>query len=445
MKIRKILAAITSVALVGTMLAGCDNSTSSNNSSSTPTSTPTNSGNGDSSTPGGSTAVPDDEKEVTIKVWYSQAEKDMIESMCKKFAESRPDQTITFEFGVCEGNNAKEQIQKDPEAAADVFFYAPDHTAEMVSAKVISEVTRNKDDIVNRNLKPSIDSVSVDGKLYGYPVNSKTYFMYYNKSMFTEDEVKSLDTMLAKDIEGVQYNFCMPLLDSWYTPSVFFAAGCNLMGENGDDPTSCDFNSDKGVNAANTLIDLFANPKFSPDKGEFCEQYKDLLAQKKLAACVIGTWKAADYQEALGDDYAVTVLPKITLADGTEAQLSGFSQYNAVGVKAGSKCPITAMDLADYLTNKENQKIRFDTISDSPTNKELADDSAALSANAAVAANAAQCAYTKLQSSVSQMGKYWGNMDSFTAEIKSGAVTKDNVKEKLDTTVEAILSTGLSE
>ena len=31
--------------------------------------------------------------------------------------------------------------------------------------------------------------------------------MYYNKSMFTEDEVKSVETMLAKDLgEGV-YNF----------------------------------------------------------------------------------------------------------------------------------------------------------------------------------------------------------------------------------------------
>lgn len=443
MKIRKILAAITSVALVGTMLAGCNNDGNSG-SSNNPASNNSSTGTGDnSSTPAPATENP--EKDVKLKVWYSQAEKDMIEAMCNKFKEEHPDQNIEFTFGVCEGNNAKEQIQKDPEAAADVFFYAPDHTAEMVASKVICEVTRNKDDIVNRNLKPSIDNVSVDGKLYGYPVNSKTYFMYYNKSMFTEDEVKSLDTMLAKNIEGVQYNFCMPLLDSWYTPSVFFAAGCNLMGENGDDPTSCDFNSDKGVNAANTLIDLFANPKFSPDKAEFTEQYKDMFAQKKMAACVIGTWKAADFQEALGDDYGVTVLPKIKLADGTEAQLSGFSQYNAVGVKAGSQFPITAMDLADYLTNKENQKIRFDTISDSPTNKELAEDSAALSANAAVAANAAQCAYTKLQSSVSQMGKYWTNMDSFTAEIKSGVVTKDNVKEKLDVTVEAILSTGLSE
>lgn len=372
MKIRKILAAITSVALVGTMLAGCNN----DKTSSTPnSSTPGSSNSGNSSTP---VSTDNPEKDVTLKVWYSQAEKDMIEKMCNDFAAAHPDQNIKFEFGVCEGNNAKEQIQKDPEAAADVFFYAPDHTAELASAKVISEVTRNKDDIVNRNLKPSIDNVTVDGKLYGYPVNSKTYFLYYNKSMFTEDEVKSLDTMLAKDIEGVQYNVCMPLLDSWYTPSVFFAAGCNLMGENGDDPTSCDFNSDKGVNAANTMIDLFANSKFSPDKGEFTEQYKDMFAQKKMAACVIGTWKAPDFQEALGEDYAATVLPKIKLADGTEAQLSGFSQYNAVGVKAGSKFPITAMDLADYLTNKDNQKVRFDTISDSPTNKELASDSTAL-------------------------------------------------------------------
>lgn len=433
MKIKKILAAITSVALVGTMLAGCgDEKNPSGNTNSTPAE---NNSKDDGDTPA---PAANPEKDVKLKVWYPTEEKALVEGLCKQFAEAHPEQNIEFTYGVVGGNDAKDEIIKDKDNAADVFFFAPDHTEAMVAAGVIAPVTRNKEEIVSRNLEESSKAVTVDGELYGYPVNSKTYFLYYNKSMFTEDEVKSLETMVSKDLGAdVTYNVCIPLKNTWYTPMLFFPMGCTLTGSN---PVTCDFNSEAGMKAANYMVDLFANSKFCPDKDEFENQYTQLFKDGKMGACVTGTWKAPEFQEALGDNYAAAILPKATI-DGTEVQLGGFSQYNAMGVKAGSEFPITAADLADFLTNKDSQKARFDQISDSPTNKELAQDSSALASNPAVAANANQCQYTKLQAG--SMGEYWNVMAGVLDNIGT-TITKDNIKEKMDEAVSQITSGGLS-
>ena len=65
-----------------------------------------------------------------------------------------------------------------------------------------------------------VDSVTgTDGKIYGVPYTSNTYFMYYNKDKFSADDVKSLDTMLEKG--KVAY----PLSNSWYIPAFYLGAG----------------------------------------------------------------------------------------------------------------------------------------------------------------------------------------------------------------------------
>ena len=51
---------------------------------------------------------------------------------------------------------------------------------------------------------------AVDGGIYGVPFTTNTWFMYYNKKTFTEDDVKSLDTMLEKG------KVSFPLSNSWY-------------------------------------------------------------------------------------------------------------------------------------------------------------------------------------------------------------------------------------
>ncbi len=54
-----------------------------------------------------------------------------------------------------------------------------------------------------------MDSVTQDGAVYGVPFTTNTWFMYYNKSMVSEDEIKSLDDIIAKN------KITFPVSNSW--------------------------------------------------------------------------------------------------------------------------------------------------------------------------------------------------------------------------------------
>lgn len=84
-------------------------------------------------------------------------------------------------------------------AAADVFAFADDQLNELVAAGALQEILLNPEDVKSRNLTGSVEAATMDGKLYAYPMTADNgYFLYYDKSVLSEDDVKSMDTLLAK-------------------------------------------------------------------------------------------------------------------------------------------------------------------------------------------------------------------------------------------------------
>ena len=100
---------------------------------------------------------------------------------------------------------------------------------------------------------------------------------------------------------------------------------------------------------------------------------------------------------------------------------------------------MAAQQLAEWLTNEENQKIRFEERSIAPTNVNLAEDADVL-ANPAVAALSLQTSHSTLQSTIPEMGNYWDPAEAFGTEIINETITKDNLQEKLDAFVDSIMS-----
>ena len=55
--------------------------------------------------------------------------------------------------------------------------------------------------------------------LYGVPFTTNTWYMYYDKRVFTDEDVKSLEAMLDKGTVS------FPFLNSWYLPAFYFGNG----------------------------------------------------------------------------------------------------------------------------------------------------------------------------------------------------------------------------
>ena len=433
MKIRKIMTAIASMAMAGVMMVGCSSnggSTAESGSSSAADRSSAASNGGDSTGSG---------EAVNLTVWGPQEDQELLKQMCDAFAAANPDKTYTFTYGVVSEADAQKEVIKDISAAADVFAFASDQTAILVDSGALYRVTKNKDQIVADNSEASISAASVDGELYGYPYVSDTYFMYYDKSKLSEDDVKSIEGIMNKDIEGVTTNFAFNTDDGWYQSGFFFGAGCKLFGDDGTDPTQCDFNNERGYMVGEYLIDLVANPKYGANFDD--SLVKAGFAEGTLAAAVSGTWNAGEIQASLGDNYAATKLPEFTLSNGETVQMGSMANFKIMGVNSETKNPLDAMALAEWLTNKDNQKTRFEVRSYAPTNVELANDTDTMNSNIAVGALAQQAQYATVQTSISQCQNYWTPAEAFGQEIIAGTCTKDNLQQKLDAYVESVLAT----
>ena len=328
---KKIIALLMAVLMTAGMLAACS-STPAEDASPTVENTKAQA----------ETAVVSGEKEkVTLKVWADQGELELTEKLCSEFAAEHPEKEYTFEYGAVGAVDGKARYLEDPAAAADVFLFADDQLVDLVKADALYEVTRNTDAIIAANTPGSINAATYDGTLYGYPMTSDNgYFLYYDKSVFTEDDLKTLDGILAAaNAAGKKVH--MDVSNGWYLASFFLGNGCTLTIEDGKQVI--DFNNANGLAAAEAIRAFCNDPAFvTGDDSVLAGGIGDAIA-----CGVSGTWVASAIQEKLGDNYGCCKLPTFT-CDGKQVQMGSFLGCKIYGVNSQTAYPVDSMELAEY-------------------------------------------------------------------------------------------------
>lgn len=382
----------------------------------------------------GTTGVQD----VTLKVWVPEEEKEITQQMADSFAAAHPEYNFSVELAIMGIDEANAQLKTDADSAADVFQLASGGVPELQKMGLLLPIGYDEANLRQLYAENAITAVTAeDGLIYAVPFTPNTFFMYYNTSMFTEEDVKSLDAMLAKDLgEGVDYNVAFPVSGSWYLESFFFAAGCTLFGEDGKDPTSMDWNNEKGLAAGQYMIDLVNNPKFIDDKNGIG---MSLLREGKVGAIFSGTWDAALVQEALGENYGAAKLPTANI-NGTDSQLRNFGDYKTYAVKSSTKYPLAAQQFAEWICNEENQLLRYQTVGVSPCITSLA-ESPELADDLATAALVEQSEHYYPQPNIPQINEYWTPATAFGEGIVNKEITSENLQEQLDAFVNAVTTT----
>ena len=363
-------------------------------------------------------------KDVTLKVWGSQEDQEMLTGMIEEFKAANPGTNWTIELGVVGEPDARTKYLEDPEAAADVFAFPNDQVMDLVNAGALYEVTINKDAIIAANIQSAVDSATVDGKLYGYPMTADNgYFMYYDKSVFTEDDVKSLDKMLEV-AQAAGKKVLMDVSDGWYIASFFIGAGNKF--EMVDGKQVLDFNNETGVKVGEAIKAFTAHPAFITGDNNVLKGGIGTT----IAAGVSGAWNATDISTILGANYGATKLPEYTLG-GVATQMGSFAGFKLMGVNSLTEFPEEAMALAEFLTNEANQVKRFEVRGLGPANKNAAQNEAVL-ADVALSALAQQAPYAMSQNNVA--GTYWGPAEAFGLALENKDYTM-SIQEMLDALV----------
>lgn len=363
-------------------------------------------------------AAEDEAWEGDLTVWSPQEDQDTnwLQDQCEAFAAEHPNWKINFNYGVCAEGEAKDNVTKDVEAAADVYMLANDNIPDLVSAGALSELGGDYLGYVTSTNSDSIlASVTYNDSVVAFPFTSNTWFMYYDKSVFSDEDIKSFDTMLEKG------KVAFPLSDSWYIQAFYVGNGCSLFGDGTDAAAGIDFDGEKAAAVTDYLVDVVANPNFINDAdGAGLAGLRD----GSVNAVFSGTWNAEAVKEALGDNMGVAALPSFNL-NGTDCQMKSFIGSKAIGVNPNAENMQVAMALAAYLAGEDAQKDHYDMRNILPTNTNVAVDDEIAAAVADVMINT-----SIMQPLVPEMGNYWSPAENMGKALVAGEVTHDNAAEK---------------
>lgn len=431
---KKLLAVMLSGTMLTTALAGCGSSQ-----------TPEETGTMDEGTIESTTEAEEVQEtelvsgkvEMSIGADSDQIEllEKMVESFKQEYAGQAEFEIIIIEQGA---SDAKNIVLGDIHNAPDVYTIADDQLLSLIAAGALSPVI-DASTVGSENVAEAVAAATYSDMLYAYPYTADNgYFLYYDKEYLTESDVQTLDGILAV-AEAAGKEFSMDFSSGWYMYTFFGCTGLEF-GLNDDGVTNyCNWNttegSIKGVDIAEALLKATSNPAFvEQSDGSFIEGVQN----GRVIAGISGVWNAVAVREAWGSDYGAAKLPTYTCA-GQQIQMSSFTGYKMMVVNSYSEHEAWAHKLAQWLTNEENQTIRFEERRQGPSNiKAAASDS--VSQEPAIAAIIEQSQYGKLQ----RVGNhYWNACTDFGNVIASGNPDGKPLQDMMDTLVAGITGSAV--
>ena len=371
---------------------------------------------------------------VALTVWGAEEDEELLRQIFQGFQEKyrgEADFLITYEPQ--SESHCTDALMADLENGADVFAFADDQLNTLVASGALEPV-ENAEALRTSNLPEAVLAASVKDTLYAYPLTADNgYFLYYDKRVFSPEDIQSWDRML--DVAGEQGGkVSMEWSSGWYVYALFGNTGLTV-GLNDDGITNyCTWNDTegaiKGTDVARAMTAMAKHPGFlSTDDAGFLEGVRN----GTIVAGVSGVWNAVAVEEAWGSGFGASKLPSYTCG-GQQIQMASFSGYKLIGVNSYSEHREWAAKLAEWITNEENQELRFRLRGQGPSNKNAA-TSSEVQSSPAIAALLEQSEYSCLQRIG---GNYWEPVSAFTQEILDGNPSGKSLQEQLDIMVTGI-------
>ncbi|MBE7086218.1 MAG: extracellular solute-binding protein [Clostridiales bacterium] len=389
---------------------------------------------------------------IKLTVWVSEADKTFANSVAEEFKAKNPDKKYQFTIDVQGENDVATRILNDVENAADVFSYANDQLSKLINGDALAKIAGDRlNRLKEANSQSSMDSATIMANgvegVYGMPYTDNTFFLYYNKSVFTEQDVASIDGILSKCANGKQFAF--PMTDGWYTTSFYFGKGLGyevVYNDNlAETSITCDFDNETGVAVTESMWNYVKDSRMKADAND--SKITAGFNDGSIVAAVSGIWNRKAIEESLGTNFAAAKLPTYTFNKGKtgeeQVQLVSFAGYKLMGVNNYSKHKTDAMEFAEFYTNKENQVKHFQDRGFVPTNVEARADNKVQS-DVCSKAITEQLKYSKIQKEVPST--LWVPMEGLGSAMVTAAQGGNfDLKAQLKACVDAIEKTTVKE
>lgn len=396
MKVAKNLKKCISILVCGMMLTACSNA---EGSSASPTSTP----------------ITDEEAiTATIKIRTSKDYGDWLKDTLNEFEELHTKWDLTFDIEVVE----EDALLSSGETATDVYIYSNDILDDLAYTGKIAELGGETLSTTKaENAQTVMNSLMYDNQMYATPLEVDTWFVYYDTSVFEEDDLKNLDSMLKKGKVGI------PLTDGEYLASFYLANGCTIYGENGDNQqVGVNFSGESAQKVTEYLVSLVKNKNFVNINNDMIAK----LTEGEVNAVFASSEDYKEIADVFGENTGVMEVPSYRLS-GQDKQLKAFVSSVVASVNPSSENLKVAVAIVGYLSSQHAQLSLYETNGTIPSNLSIEEEDIYINAlkNTLDHASFAKPIFSETDT-VLQAASTMGS------ELILSTVTKDNASEKTE-------------
>lgn len=312
----------------------------------------------------------------------------------------------------------------------DIFIWAHDRFGEWAQSGIISEVNPSAG-TRDANFDFTWDAVTVNGKVYGYPMAVESIGLIYNKDLVPEpptafEDIPALHEQLAENGKRAilwDYN------NTYFTWPMLAAAGGYIFGEadqGGVDVTDTGVNTDGAKLGASILVDLVESGVMP--RGADYGAMEASFNKGETAMMISGPWAWGNLEKS-GIDFGVTTLPTV----------DGQPSKPMVGVMAAtlnSASPnkdLAVEFLESYALSVKGLKMVNDDVPlGAVANREFMEE---LSADPNINATFENAQLGEPMPNVPAMGAFWSAMGPALQNMTSG---RQSVEDALDAAAQRI-------
>lgn len=391
-----------------------------------------------------------DDVEMTIVYSGPASQETWVRKVAEEYLEDRNAEReaeglgkLGIEF-VQHGEDAVDSEVTDWTTGPDVYAFASDKILTLYQAGALAQITGSYASFIEDTMtEEAIEAVTFANGYYAYPyAGDNGYYLFYDAGLLTEDDVQDMTTLMNYAATN-GYTVAYPLNTAYYSAGALFTFGAGYTLEISDTGTvtsiEATFDTEEGLLAGAAIYNIMTHSAYQ----ETQEAPLASAGTNSVVACVDGSWNASTYKEQMGDNFACTKLPSVTVSlTGTSygditgtANLSSYLGYKMLGVNpqvssGDSQRLLEAHLFAEYLASYDVQSSRFDEFGTAPTNATLATEEKVTS-DPAIVAISEQATYAVAQTAVP--GNIWTAPSTFTQGIKDGTITLENMEAALET------------
>lgn len=349
----------------------------------------------------------------TLIVWESREERAFTDEIAKQFEEKY---NVTVKVEEVPATDQVTKLTQDGPSGlgADVVMFPHDNLGRAVAAGLLLPNDEFAADTVKNNTEASIQGVTVDGTLYGYPRAAETYALFYNKSLLKEAP-KSFDDVIAfsktfTDKSKNRYGIMWETGNMYFNYPFIATGGGYIFGDNGTKKDDIGVNNDGSIAGLQTYVKL--KEALPIKSGDITPDIKrSLFNAGDVAMDINGPWELAGYKEALGDNLGIAPIPMI---DGKPA--ISFSGIKAFYINSFTQYPNAAKLFANFASSKDAQLLLNEKVGSVPTNLEAL-EADQIKNDPMIAGFAQQVVNSNPMPILPEMGNVWTPVGAALTEI----------------------------